>query len=417
MTAPFPLILYVITDLELGGVPLHLSRLAKAMRDRGFRIVVVSLTPIGPIGPILSKEGIEVRTCNGCCGLDFRVISRLGEIIDDLQPDLIHSFLFHANQAARIAAILSGFPTDRILCEIQTVEVERPWHLWVDRVMHRFCRLTIGNSPSVIEHLHCAAEIPRHRLHLVRGGIDINRITNAAPALRSSLNLPARPIGTATAREPRSISTATAKERCWPPETAHQQVDHDRLIMWIGRLDPVKGLDHLLQAMRIVVNQFNAHLLLIGDGPERQRLEALAETLQLQSCVHFLGPRSDVPSLLKIADCFVFPSRTEGLPNALLEAMAAGKPIVTTDVPGCRDLIAHEQTGLLVPYGDTRALTTAIIRLLSEPDIAHRLGHQAHRSATENWNVESTWRAYESIYRQTVAEYAQKLPRFRPADP
>ena len=399
MTPSSPLILYVITDLELGGVPLHLSRLAKTMRYRGFRVAVVSLAPVGPVGALLTDRAIEVRSCNGCCGLDFRVISRLGEIIDELQPHVIHSFLFHANQAARIAAILNGFPTQRILCEIQTVEVERRWHLWVDRYMHRFCRLTIGNSLSVIDHLHRAANIPLDRLHLVRGGIDIDRITNAAPADRAWLSLPTSSSPTPDIPDP-------------SPGIYAGDFAPEAILMWVGRLDPVKGLHHLLQALRIVVNQLDAQLLLIGDGPEREQLETKVRDLQLQTNVHFLGPRIDVPSLLKIADVFVFPSRTEGLPNALLEAMAAAKPIITTDVPGCRDLITHEQTGLLVPYADTRALAGAIVRLLSDPILAARLGHEAHRAAAEDWNIESTWRAYESIYRQTVEHLAQKLPTF-----
>jgi glycosyltransferase involved in cell wall biosynthesis len=107
---------------------------------------------------------------------------------------------------------------------------------------------------------------------------------------------------------------------------------------------------------------------------------------------------------------FVFPSRTEGLPNALLEAMAAGKPIVTTDVPGCRDLITHEQTGLLVPYGDARALAGAIVRIFSDPSLSARFGQESRRAAAKNWRIETTWRAYESIYCQIQEHFAQKLP-------
>lgn len=365
---PHRLILYVITDLKVGGVPLHLARLAKTMRDRGYRVVVVSLAPIGPIGPLLSDEGLEVRTCDGCCGWDFRIIPRLGQIIDELQPDVIHSLLFHANQATRIAAMLGGFPNERILCEIQTVEVERRWHLWVDWIMFRFSRLTIGNSPSVIDHLHRAAQIPLDRLQLVRGGIDVDRIIGAAPAQRIELGLK----------------------------------ESDHVIIWVGRLDPVKGLDLLLHALAAMTQKRNAHLLLVGDGSERTRLEALARSLQLQSRVHFLGPRNDVPSLLKMADIFAFPSRTEGLPNALLEAMAAGKPIVTTDVPGCRDLIAHEQTGLLVPYGDTPALAAALSRLLGDANLARRLGDSAQNKVAAQWSAASTWNSYEVLYRSVL---------------
>ncbi len=375
MTKASPLILYVITDLELGGVPLHLSRLAPALRDRGFRVVVASLAPIGPVGRVLNEHAIEVRSCNGCCGLDFRIISKLSEIIEELRPSLIHSLLFHANQAARIAAMLNGFPADRIICEIQTVEVERRWHLWVDRFAHRLSRLTIGNSPSVIEHLHLAAGIPYDRLRLVRGGIDFDRINGAQPAGRTALGLK----------------------------------DSDRILIWVGRLDPVKGLDHLLHALPEILQQFELKLMLVGDGPERRRLESLTADLRLQDTVHFLGPRNDVPSLLKTADIFAFPSRTEGLPNALLEAMAAGRPIVTTDVAGCRDLIANEQTGLVVPFGDTHALANAVIRLLENPNLALRLGKNAQLAAAGRWNIQSTWRSYEEIYRQSLMD-AQNLP-------
>jgi len=363
-----PLILYIITDLELGGVPLHLFRLAAAMKKRGFRITVASLAPPGPVGTMLGEHGIQVLSCGGCCGLDFRVIPRLGEIIEEIRPDLIHSLLFHANQSVRLAAILTGFPTDYILSEIQTVEVERRWHLWVDRWTHGFCHLTIGNSPSVIAHLQQAARIPLDRLHLIRGGIDVNRIAGAVATDRASLGL----------------------------------TQADPILMWVGRLDPVKGLDVLIQAMRSVVDQTGAHLFLIGDGPERGRLESLVGTLRLASHVHFLGPRTDVPSLLRIANVFVFPSRTEGLPNALLEAMAAGKPIVATDVPGCHDLIVHEKNGLLVPFGDTRMLNNAIGQLLSDRALATQLGEKASADAAMKWNIESTLSAYESLYRNCL---------------
>lgn len=367
------LILYVITDLDLGGVPLHLSRLAPAMKERGFQVVVVSLARRGPVGPILAGQGIDVRSCEGCCGLDFRVISRLGEIIDEFHPDLMHSFLFHANQAVRIVALLSGIPTNRLVCEIQTVEIERPWHLWVDRFTHGFCRLTIGNSPSVIDHLHQRARIPQDRLRLVRGGVDIERIQSAVPASRLSLGLK----------------------------------ESDRVLIWVGRLDPVKGLDLLIEALSEVTRRLDARLLLVGEGPERPHLEKLSKKLGLPNSVRFLGPRTDVQSLLQVADLFVFPSRTEGLPNALLEAMAAGLPIVTTDVPGCRDLISHGQSGLLVPYGDRTLLADAIIQLLANPRLAREMADKAEEVVTMHWNIEATYRSYESIYHEMLAENAR----------
>lgn len=386
-----PFILYVITDLEIGGVPLHLQRLAVAIRQRGFRAAVVSLAPVGPVGRLLSEAGFAVYSCNGCCGLDFRVLARLGELIDEIRPELIHSFLFHANQATRIVAALDGFPAGRIICEIQTVEVERSWHLKVDRVTHRLCRLTVGNSASVIAHLHQNARIPMNRLQVVPGGIDIDRIDAAKPASREVIM---------SRKASRGVGEHGSSAAGFVVPGSE-----DRLVLWVGRLDPVKGLDGLLHAMKGVVQQVpNVRLLLVGDGPERDPLMSLTSDLHLDSLVQFLGPRDDVPLLLKIADLFVFPSRTEGLPNALLEAMAAGRPIVATDVPGCRDLITNERNGLVVPYGDTIALRSAIVRLLEDRVTARRFGDEARRNAISRWSIQQTWEGYEQLYRDALTD-------------
>lgn len=357
-------ILYVITDLNVGGVPLHLYRLTRAMRDRGWEPKVVSLAGIGSVGERLRSDGIEVLACDGCCGWDLRVIYRLARIIKQTGPDVIHAMLFHANVAARIAADWVGFPAESVLCEIQTVEVERRWHLTVDRWTHRGCRCTIGNSPSVIDHLSENAGIPRDRLKLVRGGIDPDPFAQAEPIEKSALGVP----------------------------------KDAPIVLWVGRLDPVKGLDGLIRAFERGDGTGQAHLVLVGDGLIREALTARIEKSSRRNQIHMLGSRDDVPRLLKAADVFVFPSRTEGLPNALLEAMAAGCPIVTTDVPGCRDLIDHDASGLIVPYGDTEALAEAMTRLLRDRNPALRLGRGAAESVSRNWHSDNTLAAYETLY-------------------
>jgi starch synthase (maltosyl-transferring) len=378
------------------------------MRDRAqaenklTNIRVVSLAPFGPVAEMLSNDGFTVHSCNGRSGRDIRVITRLSNLIGELRPQIIHSFLFHANFAARLATRLVKFPRERLICEIQTVEVERTWHLWVDRHTHELCRFTIGNSPSVIEHLHARAGIPHDRLRLVRGGIDAQRVQTAEPINRAQIGV--------------------------APESP--------MILWIGRLDPVKGLDFLLDAFAHIVPQSQISnlkspkiapntssvdpqsaidnrqstissrptLVLVGDGPIRLQLESQIARLSLQNQVKLLGSRNDVPSLLKACDLFVFPSRTEGLPNALLESMAAECPIVTTDVPGCRDLITHGETGLIVPYGDTEALASAMSRLLTDRDLASRLGQAAAKSASTDWSIDATWNGYAAAYRDILQE-------------
>jgi glycosyltransferase involved in cell wall biosynthesis len=168
-------------------------------------------------------------------------------------------------------------------------------------------------------------------------------------------------------------------------------------------LDPSKGLLQLVRATAGLVERHPAFLLLVGDGPLREELQRLIVACRLSEHVRLAGARSDVPEILKIADLFVFPSRTEGLPNALLEAMAAGLPIAATDVPGCRDLIAHERTGLLTPYGDIDALGRAMARLLSQPSLARRLGETAAAEAASRWTLEQSLDGYAALYTEALS--------------
>lgn len=365
-----PHILYVITDLNVGGVPLHLFRLACAVREHGFRPTVVSLAPAGPVGDRLLAEGIRVLSCHARGGWDARVFMRLARLLRAERPDIVHALLFHANLAARMAAKFSRFPASRLLCEIQTVEIERRWHLRVERHTCRWCRLTIGNSPSVVEHLAVKARVPRSLLRLVRGGVDVEAIQAAPPADRASLG-----------------------------------VKQDAaMIFWAGRLDPIKGLDVLLDGFALLLRTRPAVLVLAGDGPKRNELEEQARRLGIDAQVHWLGMRSDVASLLKAADVFVFPSRTEGLPNALLEAMAAGCPIVTTDVPGCRDLVTDGRTGRLVPVNEAPALARAMEAVLGDRQAALRMVDAARREVSAHWHASSIAPACVALYREALGE-------------
>lgn len=338
------------------------------MKRRGHDVSVASLASVGPVGERLRAAGIDVHACGGCCGVDVRVLGRLKRIVRAAGPDVVHSLLFHANVAARWAGKRAGVPSSRIVCEIQTVEVERRWHLLVDRFTHGGCRFTIGNSPSVVEQLYAEAGIPRDRLRLVRGGIDAARFDGVAAVDRESLGLP---------------------------------VDA-RMILWVGRLDPVKGLDVLIRALAGQVDDPCAHLVLVGDGPIRGELERQAGDAGVAERVHFVGRRDDVASLLAAADVFAFPSRTEGLPNALLEAMASRCAIVTTDVPGCRDLIEDGRSGLVVPFGDAGALGGALSRVLGDAELSARLGEAARRRVEASWSIDSMFDAYDACYAEAV---------------
>ena len=229
------------------------------------------------------------------------------------------------------------------MCEIQTAETERRWHLILDNLTCRWCRCEIGNSPSVVQHLHRRAHLPKSRLHLEWGAVDVERFASADPASRAAFGLPTdKPV-----------------------------------VIWTGRLDPVKGFEEMLAAFGRVLEEDPAHLVLVGDGPYRSMVEQLIHAYRLSTHVVMLGQRIDVPQLLNMADVFLFCSRTEGLPNALLEAMAAGLPIVATAVAGCRDLIKHKYTGLLASPGCFEDIATQLRTLLRDRVSARRMGFQA----------------------------------------
>lgn len=356
---------YVITDLEVGGVPLHLYRLATRLpRDR-FDIRVISLADEGPVGRQLVAAGIGVQACGARSAADLRALWRLRRLLRAWRPDVLHAMLFHANIACRIIGPVCGVPPRRIICEIQTVEVERKWHLWVDGMTHRLCRFEVGNSPSVIEHLHRRAWIPRHRLRCEWGAIDVAAIASATPADRSALGV----------------------------------ADDEKLLLWTGRLDPIKGFEEMLAACVELKASANFKLLLAGQGDYRQTVEELIDKLDLGDRVRLLGRRNDVPNLLKAADIFVFCSRTEGLPNALLEAMAAGLPIVATDVPGCRDLIEHMKTGVLVPARSSAEIARAVRLLLTHKKLSESLGQAASRWVGQHAELVAQVSRWIGVYR------------------
>jgi glycosyltransferase involved in cell wall biosynthesis len=147
----------------------------------------------------------------------------------------------------------------------------------------------------------------------------------------------------------------------------------------------------------------NACLLLVGEGPLREELEARAADLGIAGRVRFMGFRDDVPRILGALDCFALPSLSEGLSIATIEAMAAGLPVVVTASGGPRDLVEHGGTGLVVPPGDASALSAAIAAIRGDPDLARRLGAAARRKA-EAFDVRSMVQKYERLYREVLSD-------------
>ncbi len=356
------------TDLKTGGVPMDVYRLATALGPDDFAVRVGCLAGRGAMSDRLETAGVETFACGAGGAWDLRALLRLRRELRAFRPDVLHAFLFHANAAACVVGPLAGVPPRRIITEILTVETERRWHLILGGLLCRMCRVVVGNSRPVVEHLHRAGHVPASRLACVPGGVDADRFVEAEAVDPATLGVP----------------------------------EGHALLMWVGRLDPVKGLDELVDAMGMLREQ-SVTLGLVGEGAYEDEIRRRVDRHGLGGRVCFFGRRDDVPNLLAAADVFVFPSRTEGMPNALLEAMAAGSPIVTTDVPGCRDVVTDGRTGLLVPARRPEALAGAIERLLADRELAARLGSSARRRAVAEFDFARTVERYAALYREVTA--------------
>lgn len=363
-------ILYLITDLQTGGVPLHLHRLATQLDPSEFEPLVLSLAPPGPVTDLLERDRVPTASCLARGPLDLRALLRLRRIIKRFDPHLVHSLLFHANIAMRLVGPLAGIPSRLIINEIQTVEIQRRWHLAVDHLTHTLCRLQVGNSIAVVNHLCQQAGIPHEHLLHIPGGIDATLYDRPRPVQRSQLHVP----------------------------------DRAPLILWVGRMDPVKRLNDLLHALHGIRLDPPPHLVLVGDGPERHAIDTLASQLRLRQRVHQIGFRSDVPALLATADAFALPSLTEGMPNALLEAMASRLPVVACDIPACREVIRHGIDGLLVAPASPQQLSGALRTALNDKACAQRLGQAARARVLSLFSQQASHQRYLQLYRAVLAK-------------
>jgi glycosyltransferase involved in cell wall biosynthesis len=170
-------------------------------------------------------------------------------------------------------------------------------------------------------------------------------------------------------------------------------------LLFIGRLDHMKGVDVLLRCLASLrLKNIMPPCDILGTGPLKETLQTMAADLQIANQVNFPGAIHEVLPYLQRASCFVFPSRSEGMPNVLLEAMACALPVIATSVGGIPDIIQHDRNGLLIPSDDVEALTSALLRMLSDNDLAARLGNQGRRDAEEYFALEKVTDQYISLY-------------------
>jgi len=179
----------------------------------------------------------------------------------------------------------------------------------------------------------------------------------------------------------------------------------DVLFVCVASLKPQKNHALLLEAFsQGLASEPRAHLLLVGDGALRPKLKKQANTLGLRDRIHFLGIRTDIPEVLNAADVFVLSSEWEGNPLSVMEAMAAGKPVISTAVGGIPELVKEGKSGLLVPRGDVSVLARAMSLLSKNQELRRAIGSAASEQAVERFDVQAMTEAYASLYETTLLQ-------------
>lgn len=368
MTAEPTRIAFCITELDRGGAERALTQLVLGLDRAAWLPRVYCLSARGHFTDVLEAGGVTVECLNGRGLWSFpRVLARLVQALRGFRPALLQTFLFHGNLVGRIAGRLAGVPV--IVSGIRVADRRSRWYGRVDRCTNGLAQMNVCVSQGVADFAVRETGLKPSKVCVIPNGVNVDLFAQAQPADMAAVGL----------RGDLPVITT------------------------VGRLEAQKGIGYLLQAASIVLQKHpESQFLIVGDGPDRASLEALALSLSISKSVWFVGARSDVPSLLKASSAFVLPSLWEGMPNALLEAMAAGLPVIATAVEGSREIVLPGVTGWLVSPANSTELAQAILHVLEHPDVADRVSVASEDYVRDNFTEQRVVDAYDRLYRQLM---------------
>jgi glycosyltransferase involved in cell wall biosynthesis len=315
-------IFFLSTSMGMGGSDSQLLAAAQELRARGHEVLIVSLTPLGPMGLQARDAGIPTESLEMRRGVpDPRGLVRLIRLVRAWRPDVLHSHMVHANLMARVLRLFVPIPA--LVSTIHNIyEGGR-----VRMVAYRLTNALVDHmtivSQAAADRFVSDGIVPKKILTVVPNGVDTDRFRTVPASARESLR---------------------------------QSMGLEREFVWlaVGRFEVAKDYPNMLRAFARVHHRHpRAVLLLVGRRTLQPESEALSQALGLEGAVRFLGVRQVVPELMSAADAYVMSSAWEGMPMVLLEAAAAGLPIVSTVVGGNDEVVRDQESGFLVPPGDS----------------------------------------------------------------
>jgi glycosyltransferase involved in cell wall biosynthesis len=379
---PNPKILYVIGTLEVGGAETHLVRIALGLKARGWQPEFFVLQPGGPLTAPLREAGIPIHgvDCKWCRKLPkgktlsqlFLTMGALILTMQRLRPVTCHFFLPMAYLFGGLASVFT-FTRPRIMSRRSLNDYQRghPIYAAIERWLHPKMDLVCGNSLAVVNQLG-AEGVPPERERLIYNGIELS--TEVMPdhreETRAALGVPAGSL----------------------------------VLAIVANLIPYKGHTDLIDALALVANKMPSGwtLLCMGrdDGIGKDLRERAAKA-GIGENIRWLGSRRDVPQILAASDIGLLTSHQEGFSNAVLESMAAGLPMVVTDVGGNAEAVVDGDTGRVVPPHDPQALAEAIWRVATDPE-RRLMGERGRDRVQRFFSLNACVDAYEALYREVI---------------
>jgi len=363
-------ILYLIETTDPGGAEIALVNLASGLDRQHFQPLVGMLKE-GWLAEQVRRR--EVPVCflqAGGRGLvDWRLVWNLRRLMRRQRVDVVHSFLLFMNCYGAVAAWLARRP---MIAGVRgtSSDLASSRQVLAYRLACRLASRVTVVSEDLGRSVASVLGVPASKMLITPNGVDSERF-----------------------RPDEEVRAAARQELGIPPQAL--------LVGTVGRLEAVKAQADLVRAVAELSERLpDLHLLILGEGSERGALESLAREAGLATRVHLPGFREEVERVLPALDVFVLPSLSEGMPNALLQAMAAGLPAVASDVGGNPEVLRVGETGLLVPAGDCYELARAIERLLTNRELAAKMGAAGRARVQREYSQVAFIRRHERLYRE-----------------
>ena len=427
-------VVLLIPTLDRSGAEKQFTLLATRLPRDEFDVRAIALTRGGPYEAELAAAGVPITVIGKRAKFDPFSFWRLRDELKRHDPDILHTWLFAANAYGRLCA--HAIPRAKVVVSERCIDSWKSgWQLWLDRRLIARTDRLVGNSPSVVE-FYRELGVPAEKLVCIPNGIEC-AASLPVPSPRPGgerARVRGEPLGDDAHHEVSVTAGAEQSEAAFSAEepltlalspdhrsggarrgegTRHTNREHllaelnlppDAFVAgFIGRLAKQKRVEDLIWAVETLRQiRPRLHLIVIGDGPERERLEQFTRDVHCIGHVHFLGHRDDAAQFLPALDVVCLASSFEGMSNSVMEAMAAGLPVLASDIPPNRELVVPGETGFLFKLADSVGIMQFLRRLIDEPGLAEGLGRAGRERIEREFSIERMVDGYANVYRQLM---------------